>query len=101
MVPIVLSAIVIFHLRAEHSGVGRIATYIGDHMESWLAAGRVAAPKPGAPSGWETHLGPPGGKPRWIWWPLPLWYGMLILTSVVAILAWIWPSLFALLPVAK
>lgn len=102
VVPIILSIIVIWHMNEEHKNVARIANYIRSDLERWLASPRTAGPPvSGGPGGWETHLGEPGGKSlRW-WSPLPLWYAMLLLTVIVAILAWKCPSLFAVPPAAK
>ncbi len=99
VVPVILSIILIWHLSNEHKGVKRIADYIRDDLERWLAATRTAGPPvTGGPGGWETHLGTAGGGSLWWWSPLPLWYAMLVLTVVVAIVAWTCPSLFAAPP---
>jgi hypothetical protein len=95
-VPIILSIILIWHLRTEHRDVARIADYIRGDLERCLAAPRTAGPPvSGGPGGWETRLGTPGGASLWRWSPLPLWYFMLIVTCCIAIFAWTYPSFFA------
>jgi hypothetical protein len=96
-VPIILSIILISHLIDEHKDVARIADYIRDDLERCLAQARIAGPPvTGGPGGWEKHLGSPGGRSILRWSPLPLWYFMLFVTVIVAIVAWTYPSLFAL-----
>jgi len=85
LVPPIFCLIVIWHLLEEHKNVVRIAKYIKDDIERWL----------GATFGWENYLGVPGGKSLWKWSPLPLWYGMFVLTVIIAYLGWRSPSLFS------
>ena len=92
-VPILLSAVLIYHLYSEHVNVVRIATYIRKELEPWFTEGGAYG-SPNLARGWENHLGQPGGKTVWFWSPLPAWYVILLLTIVVAGLRFGCPSLF-------
>jgi hypothetical protein len=95
LVPVIFSLIVIWHLCEEHKNVARIADYIREDIERWFAAARTAGNSPtGGPGGWEKRLGVPGGKSRWKWSPLPVWYAIFVITIVIAVVDWRWPSVF-------
>ena len=99
LVPFFFSLVVIWRLYEQHKNVHRIAIYIRDHIERCLAKSRETADSsvPGGPGGWERYLGVPGPgeKTPWVWWPLPLWRAICVMTIILAAIDWFWPKAFA------
>jgi hypothetical protein len=95
LVPVGLSGLIWYLVRAELEMVATPGRYITEKIEPMLAA--PPAGTPGAPGeGWATFLdrgsslSPAAAKPRlpvWRWDPLPGWGAVFIGTALIALIA--------------